>query len=119
VVESLQRRGVSVHVVSGDDEGAVQNVATKLGIIGAITAKYDNRCLTMRRITQESFDIGLLVRWRVFGLEDSLRSDATHVVESLKRRGVSVHVVSGDDEGAVQNVALCKHRLHQGVGGNP
>ncbi|OQE80215.1 hypothetical protein PENNAL_c0047G10048 [Penicillium nalgiovense] len=45
------------------------------------------------------------VLFAVFGLEDSLRSDATHVVNSLQRRGVSVHVVSGDDEGAVQNVA--------------
>lgn len=41
----------------------------------------------------------------VFGLEDSLRADATHVVNTLQRRGVSVHVISGDDEGAVQNVA--------------
>lgn len=41
----------------------------------------------------------------VFGLEDSLRADATHVVNTLQRRGLSVHVVSGDDEGAVQNVA--------------
>lgn len=41
----------------------------------------------------------------VFGLEDSLRADARHVVNTLQRRGVSVHVVSGDDEGAVQNVA--------------
>jgi heavy metal translocating P-type ATPase len=41
----------------------------------------------------------------VFGLEDSLRADATHVVNTLQRRGVSVHVVSGDDDGAVQNVA--------------
>ncbi|EKV11060.1 Copper-transporting ATPase, putative [Penicillium digitatum] len=42
----------------------------------------------------------------VFGLEDSLRADATHVVHTLQKRGVSVHVVSGDDEGAVQNVAI-------------
>lgn len=41
----------------------------------------------------------------VFGLEDSLRTDAMHVVNTLQRRSVSVHVVSGDDEGAVQNVA--------------
>ncbi|CDM36106.1 hypothetical protein DTO013E5_9810 [Penicillium roqueforti] len=41
----------------------------------------------------------------VFGLEDSLRADAPHVVNTLQRRGVTVHVVSGDDEGAVQNVA--------------
>ncbi|CAG8902940.1 unnamed protein product [Penicillium egyptiacum] len=49
----------------------------------------------------------------VFGLEDSLRADATHVVNSLQSRGVSVHVISGDDEGAVQNVAT-KLRIPEG-----
>jgi len=30
----LQKRGVSVHVVSGDDDGAVQSLASKLSIPG-------------------------------------------------------------------------------------
>ncbi|KAM5347903.1 hypothetical protein ACJ41O_007727 [Fusarium nematophilum] len=41
----------------------------------------------------------------VYGLEDELRSDAAETVETLQARGVSVHVVSGDDDGAVQNLA--------------
>ncbi|KAJ6027987.1 hypothetical protein N7540_003563 [Penicillium herquei] len=41
-----------------------------------------------------------------FGLEDELRPDASMAIEILKGRGVSVHVVSGDDEGAVQKVAV-------------
>lgn len=41
----------------------------------------------------------------VYGLEDSLRADATDAVTSLQSRGVSVHVVSGDDSGAVRSVA--------------
>jgi len=41
----------------------------------------------------------------VYGLEDSLRTGAAHVVAALQKRGVSVHVVSGDDDGAVQHVA--------------
>ncbi|KAJ5099285.1 hypothetical protein N7532_006286 [Penicillium argentinense] len=41
----------------------------------------------------------------VYGLEDELRPDATGTIEILKRRGVSVHVVSGDDDGAVQTLA--------------
>lgn len=41
----------------------------------------------------------------VFGLEDSIRDDAAHVVSSLRGRGISVHIVSGDDEGPVQNIA--------------
>lgn len=39
----------------------------------------------------------------VFGLEDELRSDAATTIESLQKRGVSVHIVSGDDDGAVQS----------------
>ncbi|RMJ27207.1 copper-transporting ATPase [Aspergillus sp. HF37] len=41
----------------------------------------------------------------VFGLEDSPRDDAPQVVTTLQRRGVAVHVVSGDDDGPVQSVA--------------
>ncbi|KAJ5414989.1 hypothetical protein N7509_000087 [Penicillium cosmopolitanum] len=41
----------------------------------------------------------------VYGLEDELRPDAAGTVENLKMRGVSVHVVSGDDDGAVQTLA--------------
>ncbi|KAK5715775.1 hypothetical protein LTS12_027790 [Elasticomyces elasticus] len=45
------------------------------------------------------------VLWAVFGLEDSLRDDASQVVTTLLRRNVSVHVVSGDDVEPVQKVA--------------
>ncbi|KAF4472836.1 Cu2+-exporting ATPase [Fusarium albosuccineum] len=41
----------------------------------------------------------------VYGLEDELRSDASQTVEVLQERGVSVHVVSGDDDRAVQKLA--------------
>ena len=41
----------------------------------------------------------------VYGLEDELRPDAAETVETLQKRGVSVHVVSGDDDGAVQSLA--------------
>ncbi|EWY79822.1 Cu2+-exporting ATPase [Fusarium oxysporum NRRL 32931] len=41
----------------------------------------------------------------VYGLEDELRPDAAGTVETLQKRGVSVHVVSGDDDGAVQTLA--------------
>ena len=45
------------------------------------------------------------VLWGVFGLEDSLRDDASQVVTTLQRRDVSVHVVSGDDVEPVQKVS--------------
>ncbi|KAI5456881.1 p-type copper atpase [Mariannaea sp. PMI_226] len=41
----------------------------------------------------------------VYGLEDKLRPDAAETVETLQKRGVSVHLVSGDDDGAVQTLA--------------
>jgi Cd2+-exporting ATPase len=40
----------------------------------------------------------------VFGLEDSLRPDALPVVTKLRERGISIHVVSGDDDNAVRSV---------------
>ncbi|KAI6782816.1 uncharacterized protein J7T54_000959 [Emericellopsis cladophorae] len=41
----------------------------------------------------------------VYGLKDELRPDAAKTVETLQERGVSVHVVSGDDDGAVRTLA--------------
>ncbi|KAF2179098.1 copper-translocating P-type ATPase [Zopfia rhizophila CBS 207.26] len=41
----------------------------------------------------------------VFGLEDSLRPDAHPTVTKLHELGISVHVISGDDCGAVRSVA--------------
>ncbi|MCJ1238191.1 hypothetical protein MMC14_006180 [Varicellaria rhodocarpa] len=42
----------------------------------------------------------------VFGLNDTLRPDAKAVVSALLSRGITVSIVSGDDEGAVQSVAV-------------
>jgi Cu2+-exporting ATPase len=41
----------------------------------------------------------------VFGLEDSLRPDALPTITKLHRRGISVHIISGDDDGAVRSAA--------------
>ncbi|KAJ5533140.1 hypothetical protein N7494_009692 [Penicillium frequentans] len=41
----------------------------------------------------------------VYGLEDEIRPDAAVTIETLQKRGISVHVVSGDDDGAVQSLA--------------
>ncbi len=40
----------------------------------------------------------------LYGLDDSLRSDAMSVVAELQRRGIGVSLVSGDDDGAVQKI---------------
>jgi Cd2+-exporting ATPase len=41
----------------------------------------------------------------VFGLEDSLRPDALTTVEELQDAGIAIHVLSGDDDGAVRAMA--------------
>ena len=41
----------------------------------------------------------------VFGLEATLRDDASNVVTSLVERGISVSILSGDEVGAVEKVA--------------
>ncbi|KAI0167379.1 E1-E2 ATPase-domain-containing protein [Pestalotiopsis sp. NC0098] len=41
----------------------------------------------------------------VFGLEDSLRSDALETVTKIRERGITVSLISGDDEGAVRSIA--------------
>jgi P-type E1-E2 ATPase len=40
----------------------------------------------------------------VYGLDDSLRSDAKSVVSQLQKRDIAVSLVSGDDDGAVQEI---------------
>ncbi|KAL3712910.1 hypothetical protein TMatcc_001612 [Talaromyces marneffei ATCC 18224] len=41
----------------------------------------------------------------VFGLEDSLRPDALETVTKLQERDISVHILSGDDDGPVHSIA--------------
>jgi heavy metal translocating P-type ATPase len=41
----------------------------------------------------------------VFGLQDTLRPDAVSTIESLRHSGINVHILSGDDEGAVMDIA--------------
>ncbi|CAO2649078.1 Nn.00g100270.m01.CDS01 [Neocucurbitaria sp. VM-36] len=40
-----------------------------------------------------------------FGLRDTLRSDAASTVGRLQERGLNIHILSGDDDGAVQTIA--------------
>ena len=41
----------------------------------------------------------------IFGLQDSVRPDAASTVKTLFDHGISVHIISGDDDGAVRSVA--------------
>ena len=49
-----------------------------------------------------------------FGLSDSLRRDSLAVITELQKRGITVSIVSGDDTGAVEAVAvkLCIQASH-------
>lgn len=41
----------------------------------------------------------------VFGLQDTLRPDAASAIDHLRRSGINVHILSGDDNGAVKEIA--------------
>ncbi|KAI9371373.1 E1-E2 ATPase-domain-containing protein [Aspergillus egyptiacus] len=45
----------------------------------------------------------------VFGLEDRLRPDAVETVTTLQQRGITVHLLSGDDDGPVRSIASQLH----------
>ena len=51
----------------------------------------------------------------VFGLEATLRDDASTVVASLIERGIAVSIISGDEIGAVRKVATKLGVPHEGV----
>ncbi|MCJ1388348.1 hypothetical protein MMC18_001194 [Xylographa bjoerkii] len=63
---------------------------------------------------QDLFSLGLTVLClcldddplAIFGLEDSLRPDATEVITRLQRRNISISLLSGDNSAAVHSLAL-------------
>ena len=59
-----------------------------------------SRNLTVLCATQENRLVA------IFGMEATLRDDANMVVANLVQRGIAVSIISGDEIGAVQTVAL-------------
>ncbi|KAJ4376848.1 hypothetical protein N0V85_008988, partial [Neurospora sp. IMI 360204] len=41
----------------------------------------------------------------IFGLHDTLRPEAPSVIAQMRQRGISIHVISGDDDLAVRSIA--------------
>ncbi|KAL6247527.1 hypothetical protein RBB50_005873 [Rhinocladiella similis] len=41
----------------------------------------------------------------VFGLKDTVREDSRRIILELKKRSISISIVSGDDQGAVEEIA--------------
>ncbi|KGO68092.1 ATPase, P-type, K/Mg/Cd/Cu/Zn/Na/Ca/Na/H-transporter [Penicillium italicum] len=104
-VKSLTGRGLEAKIANQTLQAGNSRwleLSTHPLVQPVLTQGYTAFCFTM--------DGALLA---VFGLEDTLRADTTQVINNLQKRGVSVHVVSGDDEGAVQNVAT-KLRIPEG-----
>ncbi|KAF1929843.1 heavy metal translocatin [Didymella exigua CBS 183.55] len=41
----------------------------------------------------------------IYGLQDTIRPEASSIVSELHRRNIAIHILSGDDDGAIQSVA--------------
>ncbi|KAL3423514.1 P-type cation-transporting ATPase 2 [Phlyctema vagabunda] len=63
---------------------------------------------TVKKLLTQGLTVFCVVRETetvaIFGLQDSIRPDAYQVVSELKRRGIDVSIVSGDDTEAVHSV---------------
>lgn len=70
------------------------NVSSEPSVVAVLEKGYTAFCFTID---------GTLAA--VFGLEDSLRHDALETVSKLQARGIKVSLLSGDDDGAVRDVA--------------
>ncbi|KAL7788267.1 E1-E2 ATPase domain-containing protein [Trichoderma ceciliae] len=111
----LNAQGVSSASVSDPKAltgKGVEGIATGSGLaLQAGNSRW--LCLTPNPIVQSmlsqgytvfGFTIGGSVA-ALFGLQDSIRPDSASTVQTLLDRGISVHIISGDDEGAVRSVA--------------
>jgi Cd2+-exporting ATPase len=113
VIDHLRSKGVAAAVVSGakslTGKGLEAQVAGRALRAGnsrwlQLSSDVTVQSVLAQNYTAFCFTIdGVLAA--VFGLEDSLRADAARVVSNLQKRGISVHVVSGDDDGPVKDVA--------------
>ncbi|KAK9368310.1 copper-translocating P-type ATPase [Lipomyces kononenkoae] len=113
VATHLQAKGISASVVS--DARALAGRGVEGTASGLVLRAGNSRWLNLaahphvqsvltRGYTAFCFTINDSLA-AVFGLEDSLRIDALHTVTKLRERGISVHIASGDDDGAVRTVA--------------
>ncbi|OQD78754.1 hypothetical protein PENANT_c084G05141 [Penicillium antarcticum] len=113
VTDHLRRKGVMAAVVPGAKsligrglEAQVAGQALRAGNSGWLCLSSDATVQSVLAQNHTAFCFaidGALAA--VFGLEDSMRADAARVVLDLQKRSVSVHLVSGDDDGPVKNVA--------------
>lgn len=62
------------------------------------------KALLSKGFTVTCFTIGGNIA-AVYGLQDTIRPDAASTILELQRRSIAIHILSGDDDGAVQSAA--------------
>ena len=94
-------------VVTGKGvEGMVNGQKLRAGNSRWLKLSDDPRVRSMlsEGLTTVCFTIdGTLVA--IFGLQDTLRPDAASTIDHLRRSDINVHILSGDDDGAVKAIA--------------
>lgn len=113
VAAHLKARGISastvtdITVLTGKGvEGSAHGLSLRAGNSGWLNLSSNPQVQSVleRGYTAFCFTINDALA-AVFGLEDSLRPDALETVMKLQERGISVHLLSGDDDGAVRSIA--------------
>lgn len=113
VVTYLNARMIAASTIHGAQalpgkgvEGRFANRKLRAGNSRWLNLESDSRvqAMLLRGLTTFCFTIDdNLVA--IFGLQDCLRDDAPLTIEKLQQRGISIHILSGDDNGAVQAIA--------------
>ncbi|KAF2735319.1 heavy metal translocatin [Polyplosphaeria fusca] len=103
VVQLLTQRGLRVHMISGDGEGAVNDIAHSLGI---------PKTLTAAQLRPEDKQ-GYIQRLQEQGAVVIFCGDGTNDSVALKQADVGVHLNHGSDTAkGASDVVLMTRRLH-------
>ncbi|RJE19047.1 copper-transporting ATPase [Aspergillus sclerotialis] len=113
VATHLKAHGVSESTVSDQRiitgkgvEGSVQGVTLRAGNSSWVNLSTHPTVQSILADGYTAFCFTVNDSFRaVFALEDTLRPEAAATCNALRERGISVHIVSGDDDGAVRSVA--------------
>ena len=113
VAAHLEAQGVSESTVSDQRiitgkgvEGTAQGLTLRAGNSSWLSLSSDPtvRPMLAEGYTAFCFTVNDSLK-AVFALEDTLRPEAAAICNALRERRISVHIVSGDDDGAVRSIA--------------
>ena len=123
IVSAAQARGLDIPAAQarGLDIPAAQNAQTVVGAgitaevegVGLVKAgKLDFAELTLPKFSDGVWDIASIVAVSVdnkpigaFALADALKADTAEAIGRLKKHGIDVYIMSGDNQGTVEYVA--------------